>query len=118
MKIRGGRQLSFFLPLCQPLFVRVLLLSTALVGAPGFACGLIENAADRLDSSEAEAVCEASCDRQLDCDDQFDVDTCTSRCGARLCAVSRKKPNSWMGGGFVIQAEHEHDPRTPPQPHR
>ena len=50
------------------------------------ACGLLEDATDRLDSSEAEAVCEQSCDRQLECDDQFDVSACKSKCGASAAA--------------------------------
>ena len=56
-----------------------------LVGAT-LGCGLLEDTADRLDSSQAEAVCADSCDRQRECDDQFDVAACKSKCSASVAA--------------------------------
>lgn len=66
--------------------MRPLFLALTFTAATSLSCGLFSDASDRLDSSRAEEVCEASCNRQVECDDQFDVDTCRNNCGASVAA--------------------------------
>ena len=66
--------------------MRSLPIALSLVAAFGISCGLFDRATDRLDSSQAEDVCQASCDRQEECDAMFDGDACRSQCGASVAA--------------------------------
>ena len=64
--------------------MRAVIIALALGASAG--CGLIEHTADRLDSSQAEAVCADSCDRQHECDASFDVAACKGKCSASVAA--------------------------------
>lgn len=66
--------------------MRGALLALAFVTSTLASCGLFEDPVDRLDSSQAVAVCEDSCDRQGECDEEFDVGTCRDKCDASVAA--------------------------------